>query len=328
MGSKPPALGVIDSLSAGFEAVNRNIWILLFPLALDLFLWLGAPLSMAPIARRALDWYERVASGPFAEVAVQSGGTDPLRQVLEGLGGDFNLFRLLVLGLANVPSAVTSPLNGFDGAAQVSSVLALIGVVIGLGAVGAFIGCLYLGALAQQVRDGRVDLGKLRRRVWFYWLSVLGYGLMMLALAIGAGIASSVLIAVGTIVSQQLGMALAAMTMLVWWGCVFVLLLFTFFLVDAIVVNEVGPWRALLNSARVVSQNTGASVGLIFLLWIIAGGTQVIWGWLPNQTWGTLAAILANAYIGSGLAAASLAFYQSRFARLSGSGRQSAKRLA
>ncbi|NJO04247.1 MAG: hypothetical protein HC876_01175 [Chloroflexaceae bacterium] len=40
---------MIDILSAGYTAVNRRGWVLLFPIILDLYLWFGARLSFAPI---------------------------------------------------------------------------------------------------------------------------------------------------------------------------------------------------------------------------------------------------------------------------------------
>src|ERR1041384_7064582 len=36
-----PPTGVIETLSAGYAAVNRQPWVLLLPVLLNLFLWLG-----------------------------------------------------------------------------------------------------------------------------------------------------------------------------------------------------------------------------------------------------------------------------------------------
>ena len=326
MATKPPALGIIDSLSAGFESINRIIWVLLFPLLLDLFLWAGPQLSVAPIIQRALSWYDQAAAGQMAELAAQT-GSDPLREVLEGIGGDFNLFRLLTSGFASIPSAVNGPLQGFAPVSQIDSIPLVVFLVVGLELLGTFVGCLYLGVIAQQVRDGRVDLPLLLKRVWSYWLSMLGCVGLLLALGLSAGIASSILIFGASLISAALGTALALLLITLWWGMLFVLLIFTYFVVDAVVVSQVGPWKAFVNSITVVSRNFGSSVGLILLLWVIMGGTQVIWSALPNQTWGTLAAIPINAYVGSGVAAASLTFYQSRLAQISRAGERGAARV-
>ena len=54
-----PALGVIEALSAGFDAVLRHPWLLLIPVLLDVFLWVGPRLhapqlyqSFAPTLRQ------------------------------------------------------------------------------------------------------------------------------------------------------------------------------------------------------------------------------------------------------------------------------------
>ncbi|HUX87106.1 MAG TPA: hypothetical protein VMW65_08895, partial [Chloroflexota bacterium] len=94
------------------------------------------------------------------------------------------------------------------------------------------------------------------------------------------------------------------------------LVVYLFFLVDAIVVSQAGPIRATLSSARVVANNFWPSVGFIVLIYVISLGTQVIWTSLSQSPAGTLVAIAGNAYIASGLTAASMLFYQSRVAKL------------
>ena len=44
--SLPPPPGVIGSLRAGFDAVSKHIGLILLPVALDIFLWLGPRLSV------------------------------------------------------------------------------------------------------------------------------------------------------------------------------------------------------------------------------------------------------------------------------------------
>ena len=44
--SLPPPPGVIGSLRAGFDAVSSHVVLILLPLALDVFLWLGPRLSV------------------------------------------------------------------------------------------------------------------------------------------------------------------------------------------------------------------------------------------------------------------------------------------
>ena len=44
-----PPHGIITSLVTGFEAINARLELILLPLALDLWLWLGPHLSVSPL---------------------------------------------------------------------------------------------------------------------------------------------------------------------------------------------------------------------------------------------------------------------------------------
>src|SRR6185437_14861871 len=55
----------------------------------------------------------------------------------------------------------------------------------------------------------------------------------------------------------------------------------------------------------------------IGLVYVISLGMQIIWTALAQNPYGTVIAIAANAYIASGLAAASMLFYKNRVVRLS-----------
>src|SRR5262245_11779287 len=47
--NKPQTPSLIDTFSAGFLALNRRLWLVLIPLALNLYLWYGTQLSFAPL---------------------------------------------------------------------------------------------------------------------------------------------------------------------------------------------------------------------------------------------------------------------------------------
>src|SRR5215211_5791649 len=60
--------GVIETLSAGYAAVNRHLWVLLLPILVDVFLWFGPHVSYSPLVdptvTRAAEWARQVALGP------------------------------------------------------------------------------------------------------------------------------------------------------------------------------------------------------------------------------------------------------------------------
>ena len=93
-------LGVIDTLTAGYETINRRLWLLLFPIALDLLFWLGPKLSVVRLA------------GYLPPELLRSIGSEETAAVTEALAR-LNLVFLLALHvptlLGRVPFAVTAP---------------------------------------------------------------------------------------------------------------------------------------------------------------------------------------------------------------------------
>ncbi|NIV29666.1 MAG: hypothetical protein GWN58_09205, partial [Anaerolineae bacterium] len=109
-------LGVIGSLAAGFDMLGRHPWLIALPVLIDLLLWLGPRLSVAPLLKQfvALLLAQPTADPTMAPQVAQ------VTQMLEQLGDQFNLFSLLAaLPLLNVPSLLAqhvpgsvSPLDG------------------------------------------------------------------------------------------------------------------------------------------------------------------------------------------------------------------------
>ncbi len=309
--------GVIDTLTTGFDQVNKVPWVLGLPILVDVFLWLAPRLSAGPVihrlAARMLDLYSGVTANGLDPAALDQAKTSI--NDLDTAASTVNLLTLLVVNVAAVPSIVPDSLTG-SVAQEINSGPVLAVVVLLAGFIGGLLGCLYLGVIAQQVRDKKFSPAVLARRVWFYWLSVLGFlvlaGLFIVVVSIPIGI----VIGLAQLAAPGLGGALLGVvsTIVPIAGVLFTIYLF--FLVYAIVVSEVGPVRAAVSSARVVANNFWTSVGFIVLFYVISLGMQVVWTAMDKNAIGTVAAIAGNAYIETGLAAASMVFYRSRVSRL------------
>lgn len=315
----PPVPGIIDTLSAGFQLINRAPWVLAVPIALDLLLWFGPRLSVATLGESAIGGLLAAVNAAGANAGAEAEGQiEGFRQGIEALrliANSFNLLTLLAPGGFAPESAVPLEKGGLGGQIELlsSGQVALAGLVLLL--LGLAIACVWLGAIAQLVRDGRGSAGRLLLTVPRYWLSVVGF----LALTFGGVLAITLplllLAAVAQLAVPALGAFLTlfvavALQLLVIWA-----LLYLFFFADAVVVSEVGPLRAVANSVRVVSLNFWATLGFIIITWVIMRGLHVIWQTLAQAPVGLALAILGNGYVESGVAAASMLFYRNRIAR-------------
>lgn len=323
LGETEQGIGIIDCLSAGFEKVNRMLWVLILPVAMGLFLWRGPQLSAAPAIGNLLSWYARVlppngldvdaASGALAQGAQSA---EQVREILELLG-EVNLFSFLTLGvgiagrgsLPGPPVGEGMALFTLPAIRQPFSALALGAALYGFGLL---LGAGYLGFIGQRVRGEATDVARLGRRVWGYWLGMIGFLLALCIAALAVIIPTGLFLGLTFALAAEAVPVVFAVFVAAWQVAAIWLTVFTFFLIDAVVVAELGPLRAAKSSIRVVGRHFWSAGGFILLYLVIAYGMLIVWTRLGGEPWAIGLGILGNAYVMSGLAAASMVYYRAR----------------
>jgi hypothetical protein len=309
------APGVIDCLSEGFGLVTRYLWVVLIPFALDALLFFAPRITAQPLVEQFLANY-RQAIAAYGDPTALVGGADfqAVESQVRQIGG-MNLLGLLGWNPANavVPS-FAGPALGAGASLTVGSAGDLLALVVGVQLVGLLLGCLYLGAIGQLVRDGRPSLGRLLGRVGGYWLTFVAYIALLVAVLLGVTLLLSLALAVLSLISVSIAAFLsAALTT----AAVFVglyLAIYLFFLPAAVVVGEHRPLDAIRSSMQTVRGSFWSSIGLIALTLLIDQGMLVIWSRLvaTEAPWGLLVAVVGNAFVATGLTAATMYFYRSR----------------
>jgi hypothetical protein len=100
------------------------------------------------------------------------------------------------------------------------------------------------------------------------------------------------------------------------WVSALWLQFYLFFVIEAIVLEGVGPLQAARHSILVVRFNMGPTLGFVVLTWVIMLGMPIVWDALAQSVAGTALGILGNAYVSAGLAVASMIYYRERFSLL------------
>jgi hypothetical protein len=309
--SGPRLTGVIDTLSAGYDVVNRHAWVILIPILLDLFLWLGPQLSAARLVSQTLS---RVAPFGPSGASVRLLDQAQQRELVE-LAEGFNLLAALapsMVSVVGVPSLVAmlgirDPLR----TTPVETWGAVMLILFAALAIGMLLGSLYYAILAQEVRDGSIKPNRLPAQTLRSWLRVMAYLLLLAGMGIVIGLPIGLLAVGATILSPALGsLALSAIMMaLVWFG------IYLFFVPNAIFLSQVGPLQAVKNSIAVVRINFWGAIGIVVLITLVLLGMSRVWEMASERItspWGVAVGILGNAYIASGLIAASMRFYRER----------------
>jgi hypothetical protein len=327
-------LSIIHSLSSGFDTITKRIWLIFIPVLLDLYLWIGPRLSISELVKRAL----HLAALPPSASPEERLALAEIGGLLEQASQHFNAFSFLIIRKLDMPSLISpnpwletlgitlniSSLVTFQApeasflsqplpVIEVQSESVFLGLYIFLSLMGMLVGCSYLGLIAQEVRDNQVNVAYVLQRVWIWWARVVMIALLILIGLLMLGVPLLVIIALINLLSGNLAQLMGNFLIVsfLWLGIW--LYIYLFFLVNALILNDTGILRAVWNSFSVVRRNFWSTIGLMLLIGLIGAGFSIIWRMLSTSPWGTLFAIVGNAYIGSGLAAASFTFYRDRY---------------
>ncbi len=308
-------MGVIDTLSAGFDRVTKRLWLVLLPVLVDIGIWIGPKLSVGRLSQELLAALPSM--GEFG--AQQQQSLELAKEWLRAAGTETNLLYLLSMRIAGLPSLTatfvppTRLLAVGQRVIEVHTWLALLGLVVGLTLASVLLGCFSLAWLAQEARDEEMDIPYVLQvtiRSWVRLAVLLILGLLAGAtLLIGISLVYSIL----AVVSPQLAALLfSAMAIGLLWLSVYAGIVL-FFTPRAMILDNEGIVHSLWSSVNVVHRNVGPVIVFVLLVNVIQAGLMYIWRLLAVNTIGTLAGILGNAYVSTGLVMASLVFYRDRF---------------
>ncbi len=305
---------VIDSLSAGYRFLGRRVSLILIPVLLDLWLWLGPRLSIQPLIQDFVRYYEQT-------VGMQDMPTMPAEmspQILLDYGQASNLMDSLVSGsVAHVPSLFASMIPvSFREAIMISSPWAAFGLFAGLSLLGLWIGVLYMNLLAQRLPLGEaskpLSAGDLLRLVIRQWLKMILF-IIVLTAFLFAGMIPVIL---GSVLLSFINPALSSVLVAVYIGAVLVVLFYLYFATAAIVLDDLPVHRAILQSVIVVRSNFIGTLIFIMLTVVIANGMMLILRQIMQVSeYGLLVAIPVNAYIGTGIVLALFVYYRTQLLR-------------
>jgi len=296
---RPP--GLIASFTKGFDTIANNVTVIVFPVILDLFLWLGPHLRLKQLLEPLIAQFSSLAA-PASSVAL-----DPaqVQQVWTQFLDQFNLFSLL----RTFPVGITSLMSGrmpiqtpFGAPVdlETGSFLSVMGWWLLLAICGWIIGGLYfhwVSAVALKPPK-RSLLQSLMQTILLsvIWLSILFiFGLPVFLIF-------SVLALISPLLAEA---ALLIFALLSLW-----LALPVFFSPHGIFTYQQNAWMAILNSLRMVRFTLPASGMFLFSTIIISQGLDFLWRTPPEDSWLTLIGIAGHAFISTAILATSFIYYR------------------
>jgi hypothetical protein len=304
-GPKAP-IGFLASLWKGVEFVNAHPAVILIPVLVDAFLWLGPHLSVYALIRPVVDAMAASAAANTANAPV----IDSLRQAAQ----DFNLFSLLAFLPLFPPSlmAGVSPIQtplGNPIVLTVGNWFAAGGAAAVCLAASLALGSAYWVWAGRTVRQDPWTPADAAAR-WgrtFLIVSLLSAGFLVLIL--GAAVPVLVVVSVVGMVSPTIGAGLAQLIIFLGGGLLFWLILFFMFSMHGTALYKDGLLPAVWNSVNTTRWMYPLSIWVPILLLLANFLAAQVWALAPAGSWSGAVGVVGNAYTSSVVVVASMAYY-------------------
>jgi len=301
----PPKL--IHAFAAGFNTVTNHVYLLAFPIAIDLLLWFGPRLRLRELflpimddANRALLEMNSTDLAARMETVYQIWG-----EILEG----FNLVSFLRTFPIGVPSLMASQSSldtplGTAPVIEIKSILPALGLMAVILTIGFILGCLYFSLLARCTAEGNITITfkHFTHQVGQILLMTVGLVLLLMLLSLPG----LLLLSVFAVINPNLAniALMVALLILVW------LLVPLVFTPHGIFSGQKNLLASIATSVRLVRFYLPSTGIFLLIALIIAQGLDILWQVPPATSWLTAVGIFGHAFIYTGLFAASFDYFR------------------
>jgi len=282
-----PPIGIIESLSSGFEVVASHLPLVILPIAVDTCLWLGPRLLI-----REMNF------GALAQ----------LFKAFQQLP-DLYLPVFFLPSLIGLREAKPLPFNYTPEVYEIlrpEEYYGAFGIAILLGYV---VWMIYAGMIGQLVADGLVRPVEMGRQVFAVSLQI------AIVFALAILLISVALLPIQIILSTSMleaGNYLMLIVVLLVSGILGAFVVFFVFTPHSMFMNRRNLIAAMFDSMQVVQWNLAPTLGLLALIGLIGMAMHQVWMYADPGSWVIMIAICGNAFINTGLVAATFVYFKDR----------------
>lgn len=301
---------VIPSLVAGFDVVTNHIGLILFPIGLDLLLWLGPHLRL----KEMIESWMALMLQSFESIQEMTGMTEMIeatQEVWAFVAERFNLLMALRSYPVGIPSLILSrwPLQVpwgdrlMVGVPSLGLAFLLFGVFALIGMLG---GTLYFASVAKAALNDEVRFRKIlsdwpRASLHIVLLAFLWF-LLLLGILVP--------ISCGTSFLFLMGISASSVAALI-FGSLFVWLAFPLlFSPHGIFVNQDPVWTSARKSFRLTRMTLPATVFFFISIFLLSQGLDLLWRIPADDSWLMLISLAGHAFMSTGFLSASFIYYQ------------------
>ncbi len=298
---------LISTITEGFNIIANRIYLILFPLTLDVFLWLGPHLRikslMLPYVNAVLSDLPELSNPDLVEM------TQWTSELWDILLSHFNLFSFLRIFPIGIPSLMTgmSPIKtplGLASTIEVSSAFQAILSWALFSVTGLILGYIYFDAISRATGKNNIAFSLASSINAFLQVLLLTFACVMAILIFL--FPTLLMVTLLSLISVTLGqiVLLLVFLIMVWF------LMPLVFSPHGVFVDHQTLGKSITTSIRLV-RNFLPGTGLFILTALLLyQGLNLLWGMAPDSSWVTIFGIFGHAFISTGLIASSFVYYR------------------
>lgn len=285
---------VIKTLINGFNIVANNIYLIVFPVIIDLFIWLFPGISIEKFSQPILQTFSELSADLPAD------GLDLITELLANFNM-FTLLRTLPIGVASLFSASLiqeNPINatpnfeisGFGQFLLIAFLINLIGILLG--------GIYYRQVADLSTKPIRPRFEKQLLRVlllsgaWLLFFMIINIPIALLFVLVGL-----------------LGGFLQTLVSIVLMIPASWLLLIVYYSYYPLFLNDSGVITAVRKTLHIIRYSAPTLGWFSIIALLISQGLNLLWVSAPAVSWVSLVGIFGHAFISAGLLAASFIYF-------------------
>ncbi|MBP7997860.1 MAG: hypothetical protein KA314_06070 [Chloroflexi bacterium] len=310
---KTPALPtVLETVKAGLELTSQHLWLIVIPVLLDGFYWLGPRLSIRPLMEAFMGILIQQAAATGQPLST----LDTFRETWDQLTLTVNLFTNISLPLIGVPTLMNGPTPEATpiqpSTMEISNVLIISLLLLLFMAMGLLLSVIYYGLVAQAVNQEPIHLS------WF-WRTLPKLLVKLTGQILFVGALSLIILFPLFCVSLFTSLFSLNLTMFLWFvGAMplMALILYGYFGPHGVFLNSRPVLTALRESILLVQMHLFSALGLFLLVYLLGNGLTILWQIADDGSWLTVVSIVGHGFVSTSLAAATFIFYRDRYPTL------------
>ncbi|MFO7680641.1 MAG: hypothetical protein R6X34_11365 [Chloroflexota bacterium] len=293
------------TIATGFDLTTRHLWLLILPVCLDAFLWLGPRLSSRPLIEQLAALLPQDPA--LQDITAQLLTMAPRTNLFTALSAPLVGIPVLMVGLTPEKTPLPTPIT------EINNPLTWLGLFLALSLFAILLTALYNVLIAQAVRldykETPLSASVLANRFMTTWLKLLGLGLIFVVIGVTLYIPLLVISFIAAFFSQFLAtMVLMAGPVLLIWFFIFV-----YFVPHSLALHGLPLHRAILLSGQIVRTYFGQMLLLLLVILLFRNVLGALLLLADDGSWLTAVGLLGHAFIMTALVSATYVFFRDRY---------------